>query len=96
MPARPSDPRSAQARLKRTTKEGAGGDGIRLATDLTSADTDLAVVLVSGFSPARFDLGSVSFRHQFLSKPFTLQALASCLEAALPGVIQAQLPPEVK
>lgn len=75
---------------------GAGGDGIQLASDLTLADPDLAVVLVSGFSPARFDLGSVKFRHQFLAKPFTLQALATCLEAALPGVAGASSPPEVK
>lgn len=75
---------------------GAGGDGIQLASDLTLADPDLAVVLVSGFSPARFDLGSVKFRHQFLSKPFTLQALASCLEAVLPGVTGAPSRPEVK
>jgi PAS domain S-box-containing protein len=61
---------------------GGGEDGIALARALLERREELAVILVSGYSAARFDLAGLPPNTQFLAKPFTLAALDRALSLA--------------
>jgi hypothetical protein len=63
---------------------GQGTDGVTLAQQLAAADPELAVILVSGYARANFDLSSLPAGHVFLAKPFTMAQLGRCLAAVAP------------
>ena len=62
---------------------GQGTDGVSLAVELAQADPSIAVILVSGYSEAQFDLSELPEGFQFLPKPFSLGALQKCLTMAV-------------
>jgi two-component system response regulator FlrC len=61
---------------------GEGTDGIDLARQIAAAQSNLAVVLMSGYSASHFELTGLPANTQFLTKPFSSESLAHCLIVA--------------
>lgn len=62
---------------------GQGTDGVHLATQMAESDSQLAVILISGYSRRHLDLSNLPMRCQFLAKPFSMEQLEACLRATL-------------
>jgi CheY-like chemotaxis protein len=56
--------------------------GIELAKQLVARQPGLSLVLMSGYTADHFDLSGLPEHTQFLTKPFTTDALTHCLAVA--------------
>ena len=61
---------------------GEGADGIDLARRILALQPWAAVVLMSGYGAAHFDLDGLPGETQFLTKPFSIDSLMHCLTEA--------------